>query len=431
MNNSSPLNDLGSFGGNYVSGKFGMAPNTLGTISSLAGGWFGGPIGSFAGQFLGNAAGQLFGMGPNKPDKPQMLYGYDFGTGDPYSIRNKVYGQDTLDQYGEYVNSIGDTAGAILGKLGVAPAYNQFQLGTLRGLAGYGVGTPEMGLAHNIFENTRPTDRYYGTIGKRTSGVDQQTIQQAGMGFLNDLLPTSISRAGLTNGDIFGRFGLPTDVAGFQAKAPNFQFGAPLDFSASANISGDDILRLYQMSQDPNWAATLNGDPQPQMPEVAAPSQGSEDDLYPMVLAALANAIRPSNFGGLRQGMQGRQVQQQGGQGAMGQAINKILQAQQQQMPGAQQGMPQMPGVGTPQQAGNSFAEFMRRMQGHQQGMQQMPGVQQGMPQSIPMQKPGFGGDIAGMMQRMQQMQGVQQGGQDNRRLQLLQMLMAMNQRAG
>lgn len=294
MNNFSAGNGLGSFGGNMLSGRFGMAPNTIGTLGGMAGSFLG-PLGGLAGTFLGNSVGQLFGMGAQKPEKPQMLYGYDFGTGDPYSIRNKVYGQDTLDQFGEYVNSIGDTAGSILGKLGVAPAYNQFQLGTLRGLAGYGVGTPEMGLAHNIFENTRPTDRYYGTIGKRTSGVDQQTIQQAGMGFLNDLLPTSISRAGLTNGDIFGRFGLPTDLAGFQAKAPNFQFGAPLDFSASANISGDDILRLYQMSQDPNWAATLNGNPQqPQMPEVAAPSQGSEDDLYPMVLAALANAIRPS-----------------------------------------------------------------------------------------------------------------------------------------
>jgi len=294
-NFSNPWNGVGGFGGNMLSGRFGMAPNTIGTLGGLAGTYFGGPWGNAIGSFLGNTVGQVFGMGSNKPDKPQMLYGYDYETGDPYSIRNKVYDQGTRDQYGEYVNYLGDTSGTILRQLGIDPAYNQFQLGTLRGLAGYGVGTPEMGLAHNIFENTRPTDHYYGTIGKRTSGVDPQTIQQAGMAFLDDQLGTSISRAGLTNGDIFGRFGLPTDLAGFQAKAPNFQFGAPLDFAAPANISVEDMFMLYQMSQDPNWAATLNGVPQmPQMPEVAAPSQGGEDDLYPMVLAALANAIRPS-----------------------------------------------------------------------------------------------------------------------------------------
>jgi len=138
-----------------------------------------------------------------------------------------------------------------------------------------------------------------------------------------------------------------------------------------------------------------------------------------------------NNFGGLRQALQGRQGQ--GGQGAMGQAINKILQARQQgmqQMPQIQQGMPQMPGVGIPQQAGNPLAEFMQRMKAQQQAQQ-----------VIPMQQPGFGGDIAGVMQRAQQqrmqqqgipqMLGMQQGGQDNTRLKLLQMLMAMKQRAG
>ena len=161
-----------------------------------------------------------------------------------------------------------------------------------------------------------------------------------------------------------------------------------------------------------------------------------------------------NNFGGLRQTMQGQQ-QRQGGQGAMGQAINQILQAQQQgmqQMPGVQQGMPQMPGVqqGMPQMHSVRKNRWANRFNGWSapdgtgrrysvggqpstaadvaQSVAATNPIQQ---QSIPMQKPGFGGDIAGLMQQMQQMPGFQQGGQDNRRLQLLQMLMAMNQRVG
>lgn len=261
MDNINPANSFASSLGNFGSSLFGQQPNALGGLGGFIGGFTPlGPIGAGIGSLLGNTIGGLFGFGAKKPE--QLHY---YGEFDPVadailrsaSNINGPANQEYVQGFNNYIMGGIDPVQALLQQLSVPVAPGNLSVGGFRGALGYGPGVtidPTLSGeniyegAHNVLDmglfNT-------GNPGGRTDIPAEEEYAQILQALQSDLFGRSISGAGLTNADIFGRIGLPQDQAGLaeflSGIAPNFSFGQNFDFAAPSQFTLNDVLAAQQL----------------------------------------------------------------------------------------------------------------------------------------------------------------------------------------
>lgn len=275
------MGSLAGFGSDFLSSKLGIQPNMLGSIGGLAGTMFG-PLGSFAGGFLGNALGSAFGIGNKKPPRPRVNYVYDFETGNPFLKGGKVYDDEGMDVFGSITDYIGDTSKGFLDKLGLEPGMDRFGFGAFQGRTGFTLGTdpfvrdPNSPGAFNAIGPSSPgvkqaqqMGRVFGSLGGRTSAPTPELIQQAADAAFNALVLGPIQQAGLTNADVFGKFGLPTELEALKGALPNLAFGDDFSLTNPFQFKATDLLSLYNQPQGGQPAPTGT------MPGMSAPPMGT------------------------------------------------------------------------------------------------------------------------------------------------------------
>jgi hypothetical protein len=262
--------NFAGMGGDFLSGAFGMQPNMLGDVGALLGtAW--GPLGSFAGSFLGNTFGDLFGMGAPLPPRARANFIYDFAKGNPFEKDSKAYDDKALDYIRGLTDYVGDTAKSTLDLLGIAPSASKFGFGAFKGRTGFALDTDPfvrdinspgaynaIGNERNKMYNAAGIDlvrdpnnlRAFGSSDARTDVPQAELFTTAAQSALDTLVRDSISKAGLTNAQVFSKLGLPTELAGFQEllgpSFQNFQFG-DLDFAAPSKFTYNDILSAQQL----------------------------------------------------------------------------------------------------------------------------------------------------------------------------------------
>lgn len=288
------LGSLGGFGADFLGSQLGIQPNMLGSIGGLLGNFSPlGPLGGALGGLAGNALGGLFGMGPKLPPRPRVNYVYDFATGNPTLKGGKVYDQQGMDVFGQLTDYIGDTSKDILGTLGLTPGMDKFGFGAFQGRTGFTLGTDPFVRDRNspgAFNAIGPSSpgqrqaqqmgRVFGSLGERTAAPSPELIQQASQAALDALILPAIQGAGLTNADIFGKFGLPTTQADFtsflQSVDPNFSFGSALDFAAPSQFTVGDLMAAQQLG---GLRSRLPGMTTPQ-PQPQAGTSMSDTDFF-------------------------------------------------------------------------------------------------------------------------------------------------------
>lgn len=311
------LGGLAGMGSNFLSGKLGIQPNMLGTVGGLAGTMFG-PLGSFAGSFLGNALGDVFGMGASLPPRARANYIYDFASGNPTLKGGKGYDGQGLKAFGGLTDQIGDTARSIFETLGIEAPVANFGFGAFKGRSGFALPTdpwvrnPNSPGAFNSIGNSnelnqrgqaRAAGRVFGQSQNRTDVPTGDNIMQAAQAALNELISQGVSKAGLTNAQVFEKLGLPQNQEGFGSLLPNFQFGQNFDFAAPSQFSAGDILAAMQLGKggmfggqqaqppsDVSFLSRLLGESPDQLSD---PSFASSD-----LISSLANLLRQRSIGG-------------------------------------------------------------------------------------------------------------------------------------
>lgn len=271
----SPLPGLGIPGIPRFGGLFGGGQsNPLGTAGGVLGSVVGGPVGGLLGNLGGGFLGSVFGLGNSKPSRPRSSYFYDFDADRAWLNQSKGLDEETKGLFRSVVEPIGQTAESLLGTLGLEPIVPGFSFGNFQNRVGFllpgdewatnpGKGSAGPGkefYGPNVWQVIGP-DRYqpsfqdvraFGTSeGGRTEMPTPEAILQASQAALDALVLPAIQQAGLTNADIFGKFGLPTaqdEFASFlQQYDPNFSFGSALDFAAPAQFSVADLMAAQQL----------------------------------------------------------------------------------------------------------------------------------------------------------------------------------------
>lgn len=255
---------LAGMGGGLLSNAMGIESNPLGMVGGIGGSFFG-PLGSVAGSFLGNALGGALGMGAPLPPRARANYIYDFASGSPTMKGGKGYDSAGLDAFGNLTDQIGDTAKSVFEQLGIAAPVENFGFGAFKGRSGFALPTDpwvrdtsspgafnSIGNSNKLNSNgqARAAGRVFGQSENRTDVPTGDVIGQAAQAALNALVTEGISKAGLTNADVFGKLGLPTDLTGFQTllgeRMPDFQFGS-MDFAAPSTFTYADLAAANQL----------------------------------------------------------------------------------------------------------------------------------------------------------------------------------------
>lgn len=240
-------------GGDFLSGQLGIQPNLLGTLGGVGGSFFG-PVGSFAGNFLGNALGSAFGMGAPKPPRPRFNYIYDFATGNPYLKGGKAYDSGAMDQFYGMADTLGDTTKSILDTLGIAPSVNKFGFGAFQGRAGFALPTDPfvrdvnspgafnaIGPSSPGRKQAKAMGRSFGNFGNRGTGINENALTSAYDAAIDELVTSSIAKAGLTNQQVFEKFGMPYTSEGLSGILPNLALGENYDPNAAFQFRLADL----------------------------------------------------------------------------------------------------------------------------------------------------------------------------------------------
>lgn len=251
-------NSFGGFGGDLISNAVGVGSNMGGTLGSLAGGAFFGPLGALGGSFLGNSIGKLFGFGNKKPSRPRVNYTYDFATGNPLLWKSKQFNDETLDAFGSATDYIGDMSASVLKTLGLAPSTDKFGFGTFQGSTGFVLGSdpiPRKDGLPNVFyaigpdayeAQARGLGRVFGERGGRTDVPTSELIQQAASGAFDALVSDPIRAAGLTNRQVFEKAGLPTELEALKGALPGLAFGDNFGLDNPFQFKPSELMSLYQ-----------------------------------------------------------------------------------------------------------------------------------------------------------------------------------------